>query len=177
MAFVDWFVLFCVLMGSGCAVVVALHPNILYAAISLAFTLLSVAGLYGALGADFLAGVQLIIYVGAVIIVILFAIMMSEDIYKARFIEGLRKMMMPFVLSVLVALALVKLILATNWGESVVPVLAPTTKDIGIALTTSYALPFQFVAIVLLSGLIGATVVARPNYTKVKEKLIKGDKH
>lgn len=64
MSFLDLFVGLCFLLGIGSALVVAFHPNILYAAIALIFSLISVSALYASLGADFLAAAQLMIYVG-----------------------------------------------------------------------------------------------------------------
>ncbi len=164
MTFVDFFVGFCFLLGALSAVVVAFHPNILYAAVALVFSLLSVAGLYGALGADFLAAAQLIIYVGGIIVVILFAVMMSEDVYKNRGVGGWKGFFAPFIISVAVLWALLKLVNQANWPRIDVPVREHTVEAIGRALVGPYALVFQYVAIVLLAGLIGAVVIARPHY-------------
>jgi NADH:ubiquinone oxidoreductase subunit 6 (subunit J) len=167
MAIVDVFVLLCLLLGLLSAVVVALHPNILYAAVALIGALLSVAGLYGALGADFLAAVQLIIYVGGIIVVILFAVMMSENIYRVRFLDGAQKLLAPAIASAIVLFGLLKLVLSTPWPTTVAsPVHLGSAEWIGRALVGEYALVFQYVAIVLLAGLIGAVVVARPVYRK-----------
>ncbi len=164
MSLVDVFVGLCMLLGVLSAVVVAFHPNILYSAVALIFSLLSVAGLYGALAADFLAAVQLIIYVGGIIIVILFAVMMSENIYRARFLEGAKKFIFPLLLSAAVLVAVVKLLAGVAWPKNASIDQGPTTEAIGRALVGPYALVFQYVAIVLLAGLIGAVVIARPHY-------------
>ncbi|NCN26318.1 NADH-quinone oxidoreductase subunit J [bacterium] len=166
MSFLDFFVVFCFLGGVVCSAVVALHPNILYAAVALIGSLLAVAGVYASLGADFLAAAQLIIYVGGVIVVILFAVMMSESIYKRRFLDGVKKMFLPTILSIALMLGMFKLLVSTNWGELRIPNYENTTIRIGQALTGPYALIFEYVAIVLLFGLIGAIVVARPNILK-----------
>lgn len=161
----DIFLAFCFLMGTVSALLVAFHPNILYAAVSLIFSLLSVAGMYATLGADFLAAAQLIIYVGAIVVVILFAVMMSEDIYRGRLFENLKRFLWPAVFSVIILSGVVKLLLSSPWTniKEVVERL-PTTKAMGQALVGPYALVFQYVAIVLLLGLIGAVVVARPEF-------------
>ncbi len=165
MKIVDLFTVACFLLGTISAGLVALHPNILYAAIALIFSLLSVAGLYGVLGADFLAAAQLIIYVGGIIVVILFAIMMSENIYRTRFIDIARRLVAPFVFCLFVFGALFELFRGTNWDvKEQVPAAVPTLESIGRALTGPYALPFQYVAIVLLVGLVVAVIVARPHY-------------
>ncbi|MBP7845290.1 MAG: NADH-quinone oxidoreductase subunit J [Proteobacteria bacterium] len=170
MNFLDFFVFLCVLLGVVSAALVAFHPNILYAAVSLMGALLAVAGLYASLGADFLAATQLIIYVGGVIIVILFAVMMSENIYRIRFLEGAQKILMPFIMSAVILGGLLALFRGTSWGQLLIPLREPTAEVMGRALTGPYALVFQYVAIVLLFGLIGAVVVARPDHaTKNKE--------
>jgi len=166
MSTVDIFVLAMAIMGVISAALVAFHPNILHAAVSLIFSLLSVAGLYGALGADFLAAAQLIIYVGGIIVVILFAVMMSENIYRSRFLDNGGKFLFPFTLSLVILFGLSKFIAATPWPrtEVVNRNLTTTVESIGLALVGPYAIVFQYVAIVLLSGLIGAVVVARPHH-------------
>jgi NADH:ubiquinone oxidoreductase subunit 6 (subunit J) len=169
MTLADLFVALCIVVGALGAFFTAFHPNILYAAISLIFSLLAVAGLYGALGADFLAGVQLIIYVGGIIIVILFAVMMSENIYRARFLESARKYIVPVTTAGLVLFGLSRLLTQAPWGELAKPDQKPTSNAMGWALVGPYALPFQYVAIVLLAGLIGAVVVARPHHEKKKD--------
>lgn len=164
MSFVDFFVAACVAVGVVSALMTALHPNILYAAVSLIFSLLSVAGLYGALGADFLAAAQLIIYVGGIIVVILFAVMMSEDIYQARFFANFKKFLAPFGLSLVMLFALLHLIKGVSWSTKETLERAATVDNLGRALVGPYALVFQYVAIVLLAGLIGAVIVARPEF-------------
>jgi NAD(P)H-quinone oxidoreductase subunit 6 len=166
MALVDLFVVLCFLLGAICAGLVALHPNILYSAVALIGSLLAVAGLYGALGADFLAATQLIIYVGGIIVVILFAVMMSENVYRSGFLEGARRIFLPFVCSLVVLWGLLQLVVKTPWPRVESVQIQHTVDNIGRALVGPYALVFQYVAIVLLAGLIGAVVVARPSYQK-----------
>lgn len=162
----DLFVLFCFGLGVVGAFFTAFHPNILYAAMALIGSLLGVAGMYGALGADFLAAAQLIIYVGGILIVILFAVMMSENIYKARFLDHIGKFILPVLASGAVLTVLVKLLTGTSFGTLTPPDHQTTAKAMGWALVGPYALVFQYVAIVLLSGLIGAIIVARPHIGK-----------
>lgn len=161
----DLFVAACFLVGTISAILVAFHPNILYAAVSLIFSLLAVAGMYGALGADFLAAAQLIIYVGAIVVVILFAVMMSEDIYRGRLLDNLKRFLWPVIFSGIILVGVIKLLLKTNWvGIKETFERIPTTKPMGLALVGPYAVVFQYVAVVLLLGLIGAVVVARPEF-------------
>lgn len=169
MAIVDIFVLICVLAGLFSAAGVAFLPNILHAAIALIFSLLSVAGVYGALGADFMAAIQLIIYVGATIIVILFAIMMTPDIYEKRFIEIVPKLFVPTLLGSSFLAALWYVINKTSFTlMTATPAREPITTNMGRALIGPYALVFVYVSIVLLFGLVGAVVVARSSKEEQK---------
>lgn len=172
MTLLDFFALAAGLAAVLTGAFVAFHPNILYAAIALTFSLLSVAGLYAVLGADFVAGVQLIIYVGGIIIVILFAIMMSENIYRTRFLDQAQKYVGPIFFSGLLFYVLMRMISQLVVPLVKVPNRVPVSREIGRAFITQYALPFEYIALLLLVGLIGAVVVARPNY---KEKHIKVD--
>ncbi len=162
MTIADLFVAGCFVLGTLGAFFTAFHPNILYAAISLIGALVSVAGLYGALGADFLAAAQLIIYVGGILIVILFAVMMSEDIYRRRFFEGAKKYIFPVIASAVIFAGLTKVLLSADWSDVTKPDFEPTARAMGWALVGPYAVAFQYVVIVLLAGLIGAVVIARP---------------
>ncbi len=165
MAIVDIFVGFCFVLGALSAALVAFHPNILYAAVALIFSLLSVAGLYGALSADFLAATQLIIYVGGIIVVILFAVMMSHDVYRGRLLTGLKNSAPIFLGGMVVLAGFIKLVVHDGvWSAGPLTQNKETVLQIGRALVGPYALVFQYVAIVLLAGLIGAVVVARPHY-------------
>lgn len=164
MSLADIFTLIFFVIGFVSALLVAFHPNVLYAAVALVGSLLAVSGLYGILGADFLAAVQLIIYVGGIIVVILFAIMMSENIYRTKFLDTAQKYLVPTVVSAVIVSALVSLILKTPWlGIKEVVEKTSTLEAMGKALVGPYALVFQYVSVVLLSGLIGAVVVARPD--------------
>lgn len=171
---VDLFVALCFLVGISGAFFTAFHPNIMYAAISLIMTLVSVAGLYAALGADFLAAAQMIIYVGGILIVILFAVMMSEDIRKRRFAENIKKYIAPGSASLLIFIAMAGLISQLNFDGATEATHEPTTRAMGWALVGPYAVPFQYVVIVLLVGLIGAVVIARPVLKHTRSSLKEG---
>jgi len=174
MKLVDFFALLSGMTAVLTASIVAFHPNILYAAVALTFSLMSVAGLYAVLGADFVAAAQMIIYVGGIIVVILFAIMMSENIYRTRFLDNARKYLMPIVVGGPLFFVLVKLIAKANIAVVKDPIRVPVSDSIGMAFVGAYALPFEYIALLLLVGLVGAVVVARPNY---KEKHVKLEDH
>jgi len=139
-----------------------LLPNILYAGISLFGSFFGIAALYLLLGADFVAATQVLIYVGGILAVILFAVMLSKNIYKASFQDEKRRKIVPGIMSVIILGFLLKLIFTVEWNV-VASLEAPqaTTSRIGTLLLTDYLLPFELASILLLAALIGAIVIAR----------------
>jgi len=139
---------------------VALAPNILYSAYSLLGTLAGVAGLYFYLSADLLGVAQLIIYVGGILVLILFAVLLTNRIGELRVTNVSTGLVVgaPAVIS-LIAL-LVKTALKAPFPLTE-PVAAPTTARLGDAFLSEYLLPFELASVVLLMALVGAMVVAR----------------
>jgi NADH-quinone oxidoreductase subunit J len=140
--------------------VVVLGKNIVRAAVALIFSFCGVAALYVMLEADFLAAVQVLIYVGGITILLLFAIMLTS-----RISGGLRVVNDQVALSGIAALGLlVGLVYAVVRGIPGLtgpPRLPETTPFLGRALLTTYALPFEAVSILLLGALVGAIILAR----------------
>lgn len=145
-----------------CAFLVALLPNILHAVIALIGCLFTTAALYAVLGADLLAALQVMVYVGGTIVVIIFAVMMTPDLYKNKFIERAGKYFFPTLVCSILG--------ACFWyiymqSASILPkaelVRFAITKKMGLALVGPYALLFEYVSVVLLFGLLGAIVIAR----------------
>jgi NADH-quinone oxidoreductase subunit J len=140
--------------------VVVLGKNIVRAAVALIFSFCGVAALYVMLEADFLAAVQVLIYVGGITILLLFAIMLTS-----RISGGLRVVNDQVALSGVAALGLlVGLVYAAVRGIPALtgpPRLPETTPFLGRALLTTYALPFEAVSILLLGALVGAIILAR----------------
>ncbi len=157
------------LLTLGSAVLVALHPNILYASISLLFTFLGVTVMFVYAGADFLAGAQVIVYVGGVTILILFAIMLTQWLYQV----SLRDVGTKIVVPVLIGAAVLFFLLPglKELGNIVLTVppekmeefaALPKTALIGQALLGNYVLAFEGITILLLGALVGAVWIARP---------------
>jgi NAD(P)H-quinone oxidoreductase subunit 6 len=143
------------------AAVVVLGKNIVRAAVALIFSFCGMAALYVMLDAPFLAAVQVLIYVGGITILLLFAIMLTTRISSAT----ARVINEQVVLSAVAAVGLlVGLIYATTRGISALmgpPSLPETAPFLGRALLTTYALPFEAVSILLLAGMVGAIILAR----------------
>ncbi len=142
------------------AVGVALSRNILHSAFSLLGTLAGVAGLYFLLGADFVAVVQLLVYVGGILVLILFAVLLTREISDIR-ISNLSVSLLGGVPAALLVLGLVTRICLHAPFASTAPATAPTVQRLGDALLREYALPFEIASVVLLMALVGAMVIAR----------------
>ena len=140
---------------------VALSRNILYTAIGLLAALLGAGGLYVFLSADFLAVTQLLIYIGGVLVLILFAVMLTSRITDIQVSNASFGLFGGVLLFVAVAPVLLSVALLTPWAARDPGPLAPTTAIIGNAFLTRWLLPFEVASLVLLATLIGAVVIAR----------------
>jgi NAD(P)H-quinone oxidoreductase subunit 6 len=139
---------------------VALAPNILYSAFSLLGTLAGVAGLYLYMGADFLGIAQLLIYVGGILVLILFAVLLTNRIGEMNITNLSAGLMIGAPATIAVIALVVKMCLQTPWPTTeVVP--APTVARLGDAFLKEWLMPFEFASLVLLMALVGAMVIAR----------------
>ncbi len=140
---------------------VALSRNILYSAVSLLVALLGAGALYVLLSADFVAVTQLLIYIGGVLVLVLFAVMLTSRITEVQVSNASFGLFGGVLLFVCVAPVLLTVALATPWATVTPGPLAPTTTAIGNAFLSRWLLPFEVASLVLLATLIGAVVIAR----------------
>ena len=140
---------------------VAFSRNIIYSAFSLLGTFAGVAGLYVFLGADFVAGVQLLIYVGGILVLILFAVMLTHRITDVEITNRAAGRIPALVITGILIFFLVGIIRETSWVKVKEVVYQPTTARIGDLFLDSYLLPFELASLVLLAALIGAVVISR----------------
>jgi len=140
---------------------VALSRNILYSSVGLLTALLGAGGLYVFLSADFVAVTQLLVYIGGVLVLILFAVMLTNRITEVNVSNASFGLFGGFLLFVATAPVLLAVALVTPWAKKAGSPLAPTTQAIGDAFLTQWLLPFEVASIVLLATLIGAVVIAR----------------
>ncbi len=142
------------------AVVVVFSRNLVYSAFSLLFTLSGVAALYVLLGADFLAVTQVLVYVGGILVLILFGVMFTQRAYDLKAEAASFKRVRAAVLGVMVFAALAGVIRGVEWPQAARAV-EPTAASIGNLLLSEYLLPFEIISVLLLVVLIGAVVVGK----------------
>lgn len=146
----------------GAAAMVVFSRSIIYSAFSLLFAFFGVAGLYVLLMADFLAVTQLLIYVGAILVLLIFGVMLTTRVVDVQIRTGTIHILPAMVLVASLAAVLLLVFLETDWTllpESFAP--EQTAPQIGTALLTTYVLPFEVASVILLVALIGAAMIAR----------------
>lgn len=154
------------IMMIGSALGVVLLSNIVYSAFLLGAVFISMSGLFILLNAGFVAAAQILVYVGAVNVLILFGIMLvnkREDFAQVKN-AWLGRLVTAAVCGGLFAL-LGAMILATPWSVSTAaPAGDAATVLIGMHLFSDYLLPFELASVLLLMALIGAIVLARREF-------------
>jgi len=145
------------------AVWVVFSRNIVHAGFALLFTLFGAAGLYAFMGADFIAVAQAMVYIGGVLVLVLFTVMMTRVPHGHRGRHGLDRYVPAAVFALLVFGVLYKVITAVDWRASAGPTL-PTISTVGTNLMTSYIFPFEFISLVLLAAMIGAAILIREHH-------------
>ena len=145
----------------GSAMMVAFSRNIIYSAFSLLGTFAGVAGLYIFLGADFVAAVQLLIYVGGILVLILFAVMLTHRITDVEITNRAAGRIPALIVIAVFVYLLVQAVRETPWVKAKQIVYAATTGTIGDLFLDSYLLPFELASLVLLAAMIGAVVISR----------------
>lgn len=145
----------------GSAFIVVTNRNIVHAAFALLFTFLGVASIYIMLGADFVGIVQLIVYVGGILILLLFGVMLTNKITNVEIKTGTVNIFSAIIGVGLFAGALLAAMLNSNWKVEQSDLPEQTTSLIGQLLMQEYILVFELLGIILLIALIGAASIAR----------------
>ena len=142
------------------SIYVVTSKNLVRSAVALFFTLFGMGGFYVMLYADFVAGAQILIYVGGVLVLIIFGVMLTNKMDKPSIANSSRNQIVAGIVSIVFFMVQVVVILTTPWENDGV-VLDETVKEIGRMLMKEYILPFEIVSILLLAALIGAATLAR----------------
>ena len=140
---------------------VVVSSRLIYSAIALLFTLFGVAGLYICLYADFLAASQVIVYVGGILVLIIFGVMLTSKISDVSFQHASRNQIIGSFFALGVFTLIFTVAMRTEWPESKLTTIDGSTEILGRMILTEYLLPFEAVSVLLLSALIGAAMLSR----------------
>jgi NADH:ubiquinone oxidoreductase subunit 6 (subunit J) len=149
-----------ILVGAGLAVV--LGKNLFHAVLWLALALVATAGIFLTLDAEFVAAVQVLLYAGGVVTVVVFAIVVTERLIGERLSQTNRRIGAGAFVSVALLALLVRAIGQAQVNLPRPPLAGGLTQQIGTLLLTRYVLAFELLAVLLLVGLLGASYFARP---------------
>lgn len=160
---------FASLVTLGAAVAVVTHKNILNSAFYLILAFAGVAVIYILLEAPFIAVVQVLVYIGAIAILIIFAIMLTRKLMSKE-LEQHNAQWIPSVLgSLALFLVLGWIVYTAGWPvhEGVLP--AEPISQLGQDLLTTYLVPFEIASVLLLAALVGAILIGREKETRSAE--------
>jgi NADH:ubiquinone oxidoreductase subunit 6 (subunit J) len=135
--------------------------NVFRAALSLVLCFITVAGLYITLSADFLAAVQILVYVGAISVLIILAIMMTREVQQG---SPANRMKIPaFIVAAVLLGVMIFTVTNTSWQIASESPLSPTTTPLALKLfsESGFILPVEIAAMLLLAAILGAIVIAR----------------
>jgi NADH-quinone oxidoreductase subunit J len=135
--------------------------NVIYSAYNLLLTFFGVAGIYVLLGADFIAIVQLIIYVGGILILMLFGVMLTNKITNVSIKTEASYIIPSSIVVGLFAGILIATLVNTNWKLFPAEPPIPTARSLGFLLMNEYIIVFELLGVLLLIALIGAASIAR----------------
>ena len=143
----------------GSALMIIVSRNLIHAVIFLIFSFIGVAGLYLTLSADFLALVQILVYVGAIAVLMLFAIMLTPRASRDN-AETMMRYPAAIIMGLVIA-AGVFVALETDWGAMRGEAIPEQARVIGESLINEFVLPFEIGAVLLTAALVGAIALAR----------------
>ena len=149
-----------VLVGSALAVV--LSKNLFHSVLWLALALTGTAGVFLLLEAEFLAAVQLLLYAGGVVTIVVFAIVVTERLVGERITQTNRRITAGAVTSLALVALVVNALLQEPLATTRQPFTADLTRTIGESVLTRFVLPFELLGVLMLAAMLGAVYFARP---------------
>ncbi len=153
----------------GFAALVAFSRNVVYSAFALVGALMGVGGIYILLAADFVAMVQVLLYVGGIVVLTIFAVMLTQGIGDVAVSNRAVGRVTALLLSVAAGAVMLYATLKTPWHLAARPAVSATTYGVGNAFLGEYVLPFELASVVLLAALIGAVVISRQDVAGASE--------
>src|SRR5436190_24127266 len=148
-------------MAGGAALCVVISRNIVRTAVALLFTLASVAGLYFLLNSEFLAAVQIVVYAGGTLILIIFGVMLTSKSPFSKFEPKLGEVVLAVSIASVLLFALIMGILRTRFANNPIDFAAYPVDRLGQVLLGDYLVPFEVVSVLLLVVMIGAAYLAK----------------
>ncbi|OGP50948.1 MAG: hypothetical protein A2Y79_10290 [Deltaproteobacteria bacterium RBG_13_43_22] len=152
-----WLMVALTLAGAFIAVTL---PKILHNILGLALSMFGVTGIYLFLGSQFVAMMQLLIYVGAICITYIFAIMLSPPQELDQPKKRKTKVIAALIVSVVAFIGMIQMIISVNWGPGTTLTRDWSIKTLGQQLLTRYFLVFELISLLLAIAIIGAIMIA-----------------
>ena len=144
------------------AIGLVLANRVFHSALFLTLTLVSIAAEFVILGADFLAGTHVLVYVGAIMVLILFGIMLTPHEVEIVDMSNGARSIAAWLVAGAIFVVTAAVVVTSQWPRSVAqPIDIPTTPVIATQLFGPYVLPFEVASVLLLIAMIGAIVIAR----------------
>jgi NADH-quinone oxidoreductase subunit J len=149
------------LLASALAVV--LSKNLFHSVLYLALSLTATAGIFLALDAEFLAAIQLLLYAGGVVTIVVFAIVVTERLVGDRITQTSRYLVNGFIVSGALLLAVLGVLTSVELPSARPAMTGDLTRAIGEVLLTRFVLPFELLGVLFVAALLGALYFARPD--------------
>jgi NADH-quinone oxidoreductase subunit J len=149
------------LVTLGAALAVVTSKNLFHSALFLILSFVGVASLYVLLEAPFLAAVQVLVYVGAIAILIVFAIMLTRRLMAKDLVQRNTQWNLAFLGALFLFVALVLVLLRVNWPVVEAAVPEETINILGQDLMGTYLMPFEVASVLLVVALVGSIIIAR----------------
>jgi len=149
-----------VLVGSALAVV--LSKNLFHSVLWLALALTGTAGVFLLLEAEFLAAVQLLLYAGGIVTIVVFAIVVTERLVGERITQTSRRITAGSVTALALIALVVNAISRQPLATAREPLTTDLTRTIGESVLTRFVLPFELLGVLMLAAMLGAVYFARP---------------
>ncbi|MBR9975307.1 MAG: NADH-quinone oxidoreductase subunit J [Bacteroidetes bacterium] len=141
---------------------VVFSRSLIHAAFSLLFTFMGVAGLYVLLSADFIAVAQIMVYIGGILILLVFGVMITKQVTDVEIQASVGRTIPATIVVAFAMVTLIFILWPVNWMQSdYLPEIEGTTMELGELLMTTFILPFEVAGILLLVAVMGAALIAR----------------
>lgn len=155
---IQMIILLMTVLGVG---VILFSKNVIHGAYALALVLISIAGVYVFLNAEFLAVVQILLYAGGVVILLVFGVMMSNRMKGDKVMSPQKNTFVAAVVSITIFVILTFFLSSTSFADRSVQTSQDQIKGIGVSFLTEHIVAFELIAFILLVALVGASYLAK----------------